>query len=512
MSAWDGGYVSDIDYLPGFFAFQAPWHLSLCLTVAGYEATLPEDFVYCELGCGLGLTAGVIAASNPRAQVIAVDFLPAQVAAASAIAAEAGVTNIRYIEADFAALADDPPHDMPMLDVVSLHGVWSWVSDETRAAIVRFLMRWVKPGGIVHVGYSAMPAWSAIMGLRRFLVDSAAAAAGKSDSRILAAMDAARALNAAQARHLANSAWVQRLLDPEKPLPAAYLAHEYLNQNWRPMFAAEVIEAFAGAKLSYVASATLLENYPDLCFSPEQRALIDGQPSESARETARDLCLERGFRHDIFVRGARPIPNHVRARRLGALTLGLIKPLGYISFEVDVPGGKAAMAEETYRPVFDALAERPRTVAELQRITATAGSTVTAVEMVGMLVGSHQASQVARPTAGVEETSRRYACAVTKAWGFPGGGLQFAIPSPRLGTGIPAYQVEMQVFAAIASGCAPEVGMVTDWIRGELQARGESIMIDGGPASQEAAADVIAAAAGEVLAKRLPQWRALAAM
>jgi hypothetical protein len=513
MEAWSGGYISDIDYLPSFFAFQAPAHLSLALTVAGYEAGLRDDFAYCELGCGLGITAGVLAAANPAARVVAVDFLPGQIAAARALAEEAGLANITYLEADFAALADAPPDDLPMFDIVSLHGVWSWVSDATRAAIVRFLSRRVKPGGMVHVGYSALPAWTPIIGLRRFLADAAAAIPGRSDQRVMAALDAARALNDAGARHLMRSPWVQRILKPEGvQFPPAYLAHEYLNENWRPMFAAEVAEAFAPAKLTYAAAATLTENYPDLCFSPEQRALIDGQPTEAARETARDLCLERGFRHDIFLRGARRIADHQRSQRLGAMTLALVKPADKVVFEVEVPGGKAEMGEDTYRPIFAALAERPRTVAELQRIGAAAGSPVSAVEIIGMLVGSHQALPMPRPGAAPDEAARRYAAAVTKAFGFPGRGLQFAIPAPRLGTGVPAYQVEMQVFAALVAGCAPEAGMVADWIAGELAARGESVLVDGAPASPEQARQTIIDAAAEVIDKRLAVWRAAGAV
>jgi len=513
MNGWSGGYVSDLDYLPGFFAFQAPAHLSLAMTVAGYDAELPEDFAWCELGCGLGLTAGIVAASNPRARVVAVDFLPAQIAAARAVAEEAGLGNLTYLEADFGALADRPPDDLPMFDVVTLHGVWSWVSDGTRAAIVRFLLNRVKPGGIVHVGYSALPAWSPIIGLRRFLADAAAAVPGRSDKRILAAFEAARQLNAAGARHLARSPWVQRLLDQDKaPMPVAYLAHEYLNANWRPMFAAEVQEALAPAKLTYAASATLTENYPDLCFTAEQRALIDAQPTEAARETARDLCLERGFRHDIFLRGLRHIPDHVRSRRLAAMTLALVKPRKDVTFEVEVPGGKAEMAEASYRPVFDALAERPRTVGELQRIGAVDGTPVSTVELIGMLVGSSQAMLVSHPSALGEETARRYAAAVTRAWGFPGRGLQFAIPSPRLGSGIPAYQTELQVYGALVSGCAPEVGMVSDWIAAEFASRNEGVLIDGVPAEPAAARERIAQAVGEVLAWRLPLWKSLAAL
>nr|MCU0987120.1 hypothetical protein [Acetobacteraceae bacterium] len=163
-------------------------------------------------------------------------------------------------------------------------------------------------------------------------------------------------------------------------------------------------------------------------------------------------------------------------------------------------------------PIFSALAERPRTVGELQRIGAATGTPISAIELVGMLVGSHQACPVSAPQAGADETARRYAAAVTRAWGFPGRGLQFAIPSPRLGTGLPAYQTEMQVFGALAAGCAPESGMVVDWIWGELQARGETIMINGAAATPDAARQAITEAVAEVLAKRLPLWRALAVL
>jgi len=513
MSGWSGGYVSDIDYLPGFFAFQAPAHLSLALTVSGYEADLPEDFAYCELGCGLGLTAGVIAAANPRARVVAVDFLPSHIATARALAAEAGLANIDYLELGFDELADALPKGLPEFDVVSLHGVWSWISDGTRAAIVRFLARRLKPGGIVHVGYSALPAWTPIIGLRRFLADVAATVPGRSDRKILAALETARRLSAAGARHLARSEWVQRILDPEKSaLPVTYLAHEYLNDNWRPMFAAEVAGLLAPAKLTYAAAATLPENYPDLCFSAEQRAIIEALPDAAARETARDLCLERGFRHDIFVRGPRLIPEHVRNRKLSALTLVLTPPRDEVKFSVEVPGGTATMGEDTYRPLFDALSERPRQVGELQRIAAATGTPVSAVELIGMLVGSDQAMPVPRPDAAPEEPARRYAAAVSRAWGFPGRGLQLAIPSPRLGSGIPAYQVEMQTYAAIVAGCAPETAMVSDWIEGELAVRGEGILIDGEPACPAAARQRIEAAVAEVLRKRLPLWRSLGAI
>lgn len=511
MTGWSGGYVSDIDYLPWFFPPQAPSHLGLALTIAGVEhAMARHDFAYCDLGCGMGLTAGAIAAANPRARVYGVDFSPGQIATARALAEEAGLTNLTYLEADFAELAAAPPADMPLFDCVSMHGVWAWVSDETRAAIVRFLARQVKPGGVVHVGYNALPGWQDMFGLRRFLAEVAAGLPGRSDQRIEAALDLARELNAADAPHFKRSAMVQRVLERARTMPSVYLAHEYLNENWRPMFHNEVAAALGEAKLTYAASGDLAENFTDLCLDATQRALLERLPSQAARETARDLCLERIFRHDIFVRGPRKLTNAARSTQLaGAMLIGS-RPGEQPNFQVDVPAGKATMSEAAYGPIFAALAERPRSVGDLAMLTSQAGHPTSAAEIVAMLLISNQALYVPFPDAAPSEPGRRWAAALARRYAFGELNTTLALPSPRLGNGIGAHAPEMQVHAALVSGCAPEAGMVADWIVGEVRRRGEAIIENGVELGPDEARSRVTATAAKVIEDRLPLWRKLA--
>lgn len=511
MSGWSGGYISDIDYLPWFFALQAPTHLGLALGIAGVEHAMSrEDFAFCDLGCGVGLTAGAIAASNPRARVWGIDFNPGHIALARALADEAGLANVTYLEADFADLADAPPPDMPAFDCVSLHGVWAWVSDATRAAIVRFLARHVKPGGVVHVGYNALPGWQEMMGLRRLLAEVGGGAAGRSDRRIEVAMAAARELNAANARHLKRSPFAQRVLSSERGLPAVYLAHEYLNENWRPMFHAEVAAAFAEAKLTFAAAGELPENFPDLCLDDAQRAVVDRLPTASARETAKDLCVERAFRHDVFVRGPRPLTPSRRHAILSAVLLMAARPGEDPEFEIEVPGGKASLSRQAYEPVFAALAERPRTAGELAVIASQGGTATAPAEILAMLIASRQAVHVPFPEAAPAEAGRRWAAAVARrfAFGEPTGSL--VLPSARLGNGLPAYAAELQVYAALVAGCAPEAGMVADWIVGEVVARGESVTLDGKTLPPDEARARVAVTVTGVLEHRLGVWRRLA--
>ena len=70
----------------------------------------------------------LLAASNPAWRVTAVDFNPAHIATARDWAAEAGLTNITFIEADLTTLAEDAAgRSIPEADFVSMHGLWSWV-------------------------------------------------------------------------------------------------------------------------------------------------------------------------------------------------------------------------------------------------------------------------------------------------------------------------------------------------------------------------------------------------
>lgn len=49
--------------------------------------------------------------------------------------------------------------DLPAFDCVMLHGVYSWVGPETRRAVVRFLDRFLKPGGVAYVSYNSLAGW-----------------------------------------------------------------------------------------------------------------------------------------------------------------------------------------------------------------------------------------------------------------------------------------------------------------------------------------------------------------
>eukprot|EP01035_Chromulina_nebulosa_P055017 gene55017-75385_t len=157
MNDWTQGYISDIEYLPGFYAEQAPAHLNAVCLLKAIEPPMEPDgvFAYCELGCGVGETALAIAAANVDCTVWGFDLNPAHIARGRQLAAAGGVENIRLEEASFEQLAEGEVKGLPLFDYITMHGVWSWVSEANRAHIVRFIDRHLKPGGLVYVTYNA---------------------------------------------------------------------------------------------------------------------------------------------------------------------------------------------------------------------------------------------------------------------------------------------------------------------------------------------------------------------
>ncbi|OYX82800.1 MAG: methylase, partial [Azorhizobium sp. 35-67-5] len=257
MTSWASGYVSDIEYLPGLYVEQAPGHMVLACLINGMAPPdLSGAFTYCELGCGQGVTANVVAASNPSARVVAVDFNPAHIARARASAKAAGLTNVEFLELSFEEMLDPQKATLPDFDVVTLHGVWSWISPEHRDAITAFLARRVKPGGLVSVSYNSMPGWTAMLPLQRLLIEHAALSHGRSDTQILQSLDFAEKLLGAGSGVLGSATLFEQLRHGSAKHAgddrSVYLAHEYLNANWKPLYHMDTARQLAQAKLNYV--------------------------------------------------------------------------------------------------------------------------------------------------------------------------------------------------------------------------------------------------------------------
>lgn len=441
MTSWAHGYVADSPYTFAYQAAQSPGNLALICAMMGVAWEPRARMVVADIGCGRGYTVNTLAAANPGWTVLGLDYNPAHVAEAIAVSEGAALENTIFVEADLAEMSDAEMDRLPEMDVISLHGVWTWVSDAVRQGIVRLLARRLKPGGLCYIGYNAMPGFGADMALQRLFRHLATQqSSGSSPMRAQAAVETVRQLHAARPANLPATPMLKRIVEDDTPLDPAYLAHEFLTAHWRPVFFEDLIADLGPAKLDYVGSASLSENVPDLLFSTEQREIYEGMPPGAPREFMKDLCIGRIFRRDIFVRGLRRT-DPVAA--LDRIVLGAIRVLGEETPKLGVPVGIAEIGADLWEPIAAALNEGPQSLGRLRSLPV--GRSPNPAELATVLSGTGLVMPALRDS-GLTEATRRFNRHIAGTYAMEGmAGGQFAMASPVLASGLPCVWLELAV-------------------------------------------------------------------
>ena len=63
-----------------------------------------------------------------------------------------------------------------------------------------------------------------------------------------------------------------------------YLVHEFLHDDWEPLYITDALDSFAEAKLTYVGSATIGENRLILCVPKDLIEMVQSVPDLALRE------------------------------------------------------------------------------------------------------------------------------------------------------------------------------------------------------------------------------------
>jgi SAM-dependent methyltransferase len=360
MAEWGAGYITDKAYVHDFCRVQTPPMMALAALSGGVLAPggAGEKLSYCDLGCGQGYTANLIAAANSEAQVLGVDFNPSHVANARVLAKAAALSNVTFREASFQELLADP--EVPHFDIMAMHGVLGWVSVENRRALVALIASRLKPGGLLYVSYDCMPGWAAMAPLRRIMARSFAPRADlPSPVAIERAIAYADALHDTGARFHSLFPNVRAQLERLKKMPRAYLPHELLTRDWEAFCFGDVAAQLAEAKLSYVASAYLTDGVNRVNFNEAQQKLLSTIDDAILKEETKDMLLGRQFRRDVFAKGLSPA-NPARLRDAWLDTRFVMTcPESGPDLNFDTAVGRLQLRADVHGTLIDLLREGP---------------------------------------------------------------------------------------------------------------------------------------------------------
>ena len=354
-------YVTDVPYAATFTQYAAPAWLDLTAVLSGVG---PPDrkgaFAWCELGCGRGATAAILAATHPGGAFHGVDLMPEHIADARRLAEHSGIANLTLHQGDFGAAA---ALDLPRFDYIVAHGVYSWIDAPARATLHQFVDRHLAPGGLVYISYNAMPGWAADLPFQYLVRALAGQQEGDSIARFAAAEGVLHRLGGSRWRALRNSPiFAGALTKHRKRLSPAYFAHEYLAPAWQPLYVTEIRAELKRIGLFPAGSATLEDNFDTFMLRAAERRAIDGIADPDLRELARDYVVLKRFRRDVFSREGAQIGEAEQRRRILDQSFMLTCPAASVGYTMATPAGTVRFDNEMSRGIVSALAHTPRTL------------------------------------------------------------------------------------------------------------------------------------------------------
>lgn len=477
MSDWTEGYRAELDYTYGYYAEMNPMRLRLAFLNQGL--VFPEVRNACELGFGQGVSIGIHAAASPT-KWFGNDFNPAQASFAQELA---GASDANAVLSDESFLEFCRRDDLPEFDFIGVHGIWSWISDENRLIIVDFLRRKLAVGGVLYISYNTLPGWTNFAPMRHLLAQHSQTL-GSDGSGIKKRMDDAFAF--AEQLLSVNPGILRTLpamsdrLANVKQQNRNYLAGEYFNHHWYPMYFSAISELLQPAKIQYACSAHYIDHIDGVNFTESQQKLISGIADLTFRETVRDFVMNQQFRRDYWVKGARRMSANDQWTRLRQQRVVLTVPRADVLMKVNGALGSADMHQDVYAPILDIMSDhRPHLIGKLEMALQQHKLDIRQIVQAIMVLIGNGSAALAQDDAEIakmkKSTARLNAHICRSAHGS--SDLNF-LASPVTGGGIAVNRFQQLFLTAIGQGRKQP----SEWARyavDVLMPQGQRIIKDG---------------------------------
>lgn len=340
-----------------------PAQLCALATLFGMSPAPAERCRALELGCGDGANLVPMAYGLPESDFVGIDLSSRQVEMATSVAREIGLNNVRFEARDIRDLASiDGP-----FDYIICHGVFSWVPDDVREAILAGCRDLLSPNGMAFISYNALPGWHMRGIIRDMMVYHARHFADPEEratqaKAIIQFMDEASGKIAEASG--APSPFHDFIASEKKALdsrPDYYIVHEFLEAENRAFYLHEFAALVRKYGLQYLAdasfSAMLTTNLP-----AEVGQTIDSISADHlALEQYRDFATNRMFRQSLICRDDVIVTRELNVANLARLFFRLGAPPGPRPWPDDAAplpgGGSLALAAPVAKAVVAALRE-----------------------------------------------------------------------------------------------------------------------------------------------------------
>ena len=289
-------FYESVPYKGGVHIRSHPSRIGAIARLYGIDCHAPDGARVLEVGCSSGENLLAIAKDWPGAECTGIDIVASEIECAREQAQ--GMANVRFECAD---VRDFDPGERPY-DYIICHGVFSWVEDEVKEAILRLCSRALAPDGVAFVSYNTYPGWLHREALRELLLAQPA----KSLEERLAGSKAFLQFFAAalESRTDPYGSYLRREIAYSQR--KAIFAHDELGPVNDPCYFLQFVEWAEEFGLRWVSDSPANHSMTPEYLPEKARTLLKRLSVDRLRfEQISDLLTNRAFRASILCREGR---------------------------------------------------------------------------------------------------------------------------------------------------------------------------------------------------------------
>lgn len=159
---------SELGYKSMPFPYTTPATLEAYAALVGISAPNPKTARVLELGATYGGNIISQALFNPDATFVGIELSQEQVEKGNEVIANAGLINVSLIQSDIASIGSE----IGTFDYIIAHGVYSWVDDGVKDALLRLIDEHLAEDGIAYISYNTYPGWHTMDEVRQLMMFS----------------------------------------------------------------------------------------------------------------------------------------------------------------------------------------------------------------------------------------------------------------------------------------------------------------------------------------------------
>lgn len=277
----------------------------------GMNPVPPENARILEIGCAGGGNLLPMASMFPNAQCVGVEL--------SQVQCDYGSEAIKFTDFKNASIKQGSVTDIDAsfgkFDYILCHGVFSWVPDFVRDAILRVSSENLSDQGIAFISYNALPGWYMRGMIRGMMIEHV-----RHIEEPIKKIAQARAMlnflvDSNQNVNTPHAIFLRSEADLLSKMPDSYILHEHLEDTNQAFYFRDFIALAAKFDLQFLGEASIASTWPGNLSAEAQKGLNPINDA-IARGHYMDCITGRTFRETYLVKNSTKVDRNLEDSRL----------------------------------------------------------------------------------------------------------------------------------------------------------------------------------------------------